>query len=543
MKATEATLLIYGFILMIGQAQAAEVMLIPSNQIIIPGADFDLNVYIDPKGAAIAGAQLDVAFNQSVMRVNNITEGGLFKQSGANSYFNSGIINNSTGTLNNIFNTIIGRKNVTTQEILIIINATAIGTSGTSEIYLSNVRISDPIGNSVGLNVTNGSITLNNPPLLTFIGNKTVNEGKMLTFNISATDPDGDSFIYSAMGLPAGGSFNPATQVFQWTPDYNQSGNYSMRFEVTDGIYTGVENINLIVKNINRAPRLSTTLNNLIINNITNANGGSYVQDTLSSGKLQYIDRNFIFTSVPSSYTDMQYIRTANDDKTFIGDSFLGFDINRDATIYVAHDDRIAQKPSWLSTFSDTNEDLKAEKNPFSFSIYARTFSEGRIILGGNYGNNSSSMYSVFISQNNSVFNETDIINISIMANDADNDPISYMIKIDGSLVSNSSNYTWTTDYSSSGHHVIDIVVSDGIEIVEREISISINNIYPRYDVDENGIVDISDLALIGQYFNNIVSVPYPRYDVNMDGLVDVLDITTTAQHFGENTYSGFFLD
>lgn len=65
---------------------------------------------------------------------------------------------------------------------------------------------------------------------------------------------------------------------------------------------------------------------------------------------------------------------------------------------------------------------------------------------------------------------------------------------------------------------------------------ISANNLYPRYDIDENGIMDTRDLTLIEQHFNEVVSVPYPRYDVNMDGLVNIHDITITGQHFGENT-------
>ncbi len=536
MKITRATLLIYGLILIIGQAYAAEVAVIPSTLVIPPGTTFNLNISIDPRGSAIAGAQLDIAFNQSLIRVNNITEGDLFKQGGANTFFNSGIINNSTGTVINIFNTIIGKKNVTAQENFIIINMTAIGTSGTSAINLSNVRISNPSGNTVVLNVTNGSIRLNIPPLLTYIGNRTVNEGQVLTFNISAADPDGDSMIFSATGLPAGASFNPLTRIFQWTPNYTQSGNYSIRFEVTDGRYTVQESIRIIVININRAPNFVTIFNNMTISNITNATGGSYILDTLSTGKLQYIDRNLVFTNVPSSYTDLQYIRTANDDKTSTGNSFLEFDVNSDVTVFVAYDDRISTKPSWLSTFTDTGDDLRVEKSALPFSIYSRIYSAGHIILGGNYGNTSNSMYNVLISQNNSIFNETDIIRTSIKANDPDNDTLSYIIKIDGSLVSASSDYTWSTDYSSPGYHSIEISVSDGIEVINREFVIYINNVYPRYDIDENGIVDIVDLAIIGQHLNEIVSLPYPRYDVNMDGIVDIFDITIIAQHFGDIT-------
>ncbi len=396
MKITRVILLMYGLILIIGQAYAAEVTVAPSTRVINPGTDFNMNITIDPQNIAIAGAQLNIEFNRSLILVNSVSEGDLFKQGGANTFFNNGIIDNASGTVINIFDAIIGRKNVSTRGTLIIINATATGTSGTSDIDISNVKISDPDGNPVVFIVNNGSVRLNSPPLLAAIGNKTVNEEQMLTFTLSATDADGDPLLYSPTGMPGGASFNNATQIFQWTPDYTQSGNYSMRFDLTDGIYTVHESIIIIVNNVNRAP---------------------------------------IFTSIPA---------------------------------------------------------------------------------------------------NGSVFNESDQVKINVTASDPDSDPLSYVIKIDGVQVSTSSSYIWTTD-SKAGYHNIYISVSDGTATTDSTITIYVNKVYPRYDVNENGIVDIGDLETIGQHFNDIVSLPYPRYDVNMDGIVDVLDITITAQHYGED--------
>lgn len=395
---TRVVLILYGMILITGQTHAAEVAVIPSTQIVTPGSDFDMNISFDPQGTAIAGAQLDIAFDMSGIRVNSIIEGNLFTQGGANTFFNGGTINNTAGSVINIFDAIIGRKNVSTQGNFIIVNATAIGVSGITPINLSNVKISDPNGNPVTLNVTNGSVNINSPPVLTSIGDKMVNEGMLLMFTLSATDLDADTLVFSATGLPEGAAFIPSTKTFQWTPDYTQSGNYSIHFEVSDGIYKDEENIILIVNNINRAPT---------------------------------------FTSIPS---------------------------------------------------------------------------------------------------NGSVFNETDRINITVTANDPDGDSLNYIIKVDGVQVSASSTYGWITNYSNAGFHNIYISVSDGKAATNSTITIYVNNVYPRYDVDENGVVDIRDLVIIGQHFNDDVSAPYPRYDVNMDGIVDVLDLTTTAQHFGEDT-------
>jgi len=43
--------------------------------------------------------------------------------------------------------------------------------------------------------------------VLTFIADQSGAEGSLLTFAISATDPDGDTVTYGAANLPAGASF------------------------------------------------------------------------------------------------------------------------------------------------------------------------------------------------------------------------------------------------------------------------------------------------------------------------------------------------
>ncbi|MFA5795145.1 MAG: fibronectin type III domain-containing protein [Candidatus Brocadiia bacterium] len=79
-------------------------------------------------------------------------------------------------------------------------------------------------------------------PVLNAIGNKIITEGTTLTFTVSATDPDGDTMTFTAYNLPAGATFNVATQVFTWVPTYNQSGTYStVRFKVADAIGLYVE--------------------------------------------------------------------------------------------------------------------------------------------------------------------------------------------------------------------------------------------------------------------------------------------------------------
>ena len=100
----------------------------------------------------------------------------------------------------------------------------------------------------------------NRAPVLSPIGNKLVNEGSLLQFTITASDPDGDTLTYSADNLPSGATFDFTTHIFTWTPDYDQNGVYTnVRFEVTDGSLTAAQNITITVLNTNRNPMIEST--------------------------------------------------------------------------------------------------------------------------------------------------------------------------------------------------------------------------------------------------------------------------------------------
>ncbi|NIO76522.1 MAG: tandem-95 repeat protein, partial [Armatimonadetes bacterium] len=97
---------------------------------------------------------------------------------------------------------------------------------------------------------------VSDPPVLNPIGDKSIDEGQELTFTLEADDPDvGDTLTYSAtLPLPSGASLNSTTGVFVWLPDFLQSGNYTIEFEVTDGTFTDSETINIEVVDVNRPP-------------------------------------------------------------------------------------------------------------------------------------------------------------------------------------------------------------------------------------------------------------------------------------------------
>ena len=122
---------------------------------------FSVSIMVQPT-SPIAGAQFSLSFNPSLATINSITEGNLFNQNGASTYFLAGTINNTSGTVNGVADAIIGAgKNVSAPGSLALINMTARTTGGTSAINLSNVILADANGQSMAVNTVNGQVVIN----------------------------------------------------------------------------------------------------------------------------------------------------------------------------------------------------------------------------------------------------------------------------------------------------------------------------------------------------------------------------------------------
>jgi hypothetical protein len=96
--------------------------------------------------------------------------------------------------------------------------------------------------------------TANAPPVLLPVGSKQAVEGQLLTFQLQAVDPDGDTLSFQAEGLPKGATLDPETGVFAWTLALNQSGEHEVKLLVTDGNASNSETIAIDVANSNQLP-------------------------------------------------------------------------------------------------------------------------------------------------------------------------------------------------------------------------------------------------------------------------------------------------
>ncbi len=125
-------------------------------------------------------------------------------------------------------------------------------------------------GNStiVPVSAVNGTVTVvpdnTNAPVLATIGNKSVDEGSLLSFTVTASDLDEpvQELTYSLSNAPAGVSIHPTSGLFTWTPGEAQGpGVYPVTVRVTDNgvpVLNDSETIQITVNEVNSAPVLTT---------------------------------------------------------------------------------------------------------------------------------------------------------------------------------------------------------------------------------------------------------------------------------------------
>ena len=124
------------------------------------------------------------------------------------------------------------------------ITVTVVAAGGSTIINTASVSGLEPdpvTGNdsaSVDVTVASGS---NLPPALDPILDQVVTEGQPLTFDISASDPEGTTPVLSVTGLPGTATFQDngnETGTFSWTPALGQAagGPYSVTFMATDAV-------------------------------------------------------------------------------------------------------------------------------------------------------------------------------------------------------------------------------------------------------------------------------------------------------------------
>jgi hypothetical protein len=127
--------------------------------------------------------------------------------------------------------------------------------SGTSENVTFTVQDPSGLSHSASMSITVNHV--NRPPALAEVQPQTVDENNPLSVNLQGSDPDNEdqnSLQYSAKQLPEGATLEGSN--LSWTPTYEQSGEYTIEFSLSDGKLSDSKSVIVTVNHVNRPPTI-----------------------------------------------------------------------------------------------------------------------------------------------------------------------------------------------------------------------------------------------------------------------------------------------
>ena len=136
-----------------------------------------------------------------------------------------------------------------------------------------------------------------------------------------------------------------------------------------------------------------------VLDNLSPSTTSPYLkQNLLEVGNTYYVDSTYTLTTIPPALANGRWIMTDDASRNNTSSSYITFDIDRAATVYIAYDSGATTLPNWMGGFSDTGMTLSTS-DPYSptLRLYSRTYSAGHVVLGGNMASGASGANSNYI--------------------------------------------------------------------------------------------------------------------------------------------------
>jgi len=292
------------------------------------------------------------------------------------------------------------------------------------------------------------TVTINNtaPNITSFFPielDKSINEPDNFTFNITVNDREGDAITTSWY---QNGTLKSTLSNFTFSGNFSAVGFYNITVIVSDGSLQSSLSWNLTVDNTNVAPLVtSANLTNTDFLNRTNGtlqafwSFSDFDNDSITANEtLWYINNTPI-----TNYTNQTFIHAINTTKlenwTFSVRVFDGF--------------------NW-SDFMNSSKITILNGKP-----------------------------TINISTTSIELSETQKVNISLNANDLDNDILDYSIN-DSRFSREGNSFVWNTNLSDAGFYKVNVTANDSFDVDSLVINITING---ARDLDNDGNPDFSD--------------------------------------------------
>ncbi len=185
----------------------------PVSNTVSAGQTFTINIMCTP-GQSIKSYELKLSFNPTLLQANSVTEGTIF--TGFTTFFNPGVINNTAGTIVNVYGLIVGAGVVSDPGTLVSLSFTAQAASGTTTIGLFDAGVTNETA-YVPITVTNGTVILREYTLsLTLDGSGSVTRNpNQATYpygtSVQLTAVPDTGWVFTSWSGDVSGSTNPVS--------------------------------------------------------------------------------------------------------------------------------------------------------------------------------------------------------------------------------------------------------------------------------------------------------------------------------------------
>lgn len=302
-------------------------------------------------------------------------------------------------------------------------------------------KVKDAAGLETARSITITVNNVNRPPQLAELEPKTVKENMPLTFQLVGSDPDKENegkLTYSAEGLPEGATLDATTGTFYWTPTFEQSGEYPMKFTVSDGELSDTKETTVTVEHVNRVP---------VITDIAP----------------QTVNENEELTvKIEASDPDKE-----DEGKTTVAVSGLP-----EGAVFDASSNTITWKPTYEQ--SGTYSDIKVKA-----SDEAGLSSEKIITITVNHVNRPPQIQEVSAV----TVKENEPVSFNLQSSDPDKEDegkLKYSasnLPKGANLDASSGAFSWTPAYDQAGNYTITFKVSDGEAEATTNVQITVENV------------------------------------------------------------------
>lgn len=491
------------------------VIIYPENQTVGSSENFTLSVNCTP-GQPIKAFEFKLTFNAFLISANEVTEGDIFD--GYTTFFNAGTINNSAGTIVNVYGLIMGVGNVSSPGTLVNISFTAKSSPGTSILGLYDVGITNETG-YVSISLTNGTV------LVDMIAPEIVD-------NSLSQGYTGDSYIFNVSVTDNANSADDLIVMVNWSHG-EVSGNGSM-------IHVGGNYFEkMVILDLNSSLDMTYTIyacDSFGNSNTTSLDSVSVLDNdppTIAGvSALPSSQEVFGFVNISAEITDniamdMVYVNITYPDSSSENISITG---NKTGDTYYCNKTyELIGLYSYFIWAKDTasNSDVSSG---FTFIIGDMTAPEiSNIVLTPSEPLDTDPAFG-WVNITCDVIDNVDVnsVYLNITNPDGSWNNVSLNLDVGDSYYHNSS-----TAFSQAGNYSYHIWADDASNntVVSSVYNFSMS---PNWDIDNNGVINIFDFVLVSNHYDEAGNAGWIREDVDNNGEIQVLDLVLVSNHYGE---------